>query len=211
VALGVVGAVVAVLAFGGGGGGGKTAANSTPTTTAAATGPVAPVTLLAALMPTGIASQCKTQPTASYGAVQTELCHPPANAPTSFPQTFSFSFFRSHAALRHAYSDLKSTLDVGFCGDTRGQKTWIHLSTGKTGGLRVCGSTATGDSMIVWTHEKLGNFDHVDMLGVATASGRGANLFRNWWSAIKDDVGKCRPLLPTNVCYATVQKFEKSA
>ena len=91
---------------------------------------------------------------------------------------------------------LKSTLVVGFCGDTRGEKTWIHLSTGKTGGVRVCGSADNGDSMVMWTHEKLGNFDHVDMLGVARASGRGANLFRSWWGAIKDDVGKCRPLLP---------------
>ena len=66
------------------------------------------MSLLAALMPTGIASQCTTQQTASYGAVQTELCHPPANAPTSFPQTFSFSFFRSHAALRTAYDNSRT-------------------------------------------------------------------------------------------------------
>ena len=65
--------------------------------------------------------------------------------------------------------------------------------------------------MMVWTHEKLGSFDHVDMLGVARASGRGANLFRDWWSAIKSDIGKCRPQLPLNVCTATVQHFEKSA
>jgi hypothetical protein len=76
--------------------------------------------------------------------------------------------------------------------------------------VRVCGNADNGDSMVIWTHEKLGNFDHVDMLGVARASGRGANLFRSWWGAIKDDVGKCRPLLATNVCNATVQQFEKS-
>ena len=115
----------------------------------------------------------------------------------------------AHAALLSAYDGLKSSLVPGFCGDTKGQKTWIHKSTGKTGGVRVCGSADNGDSMVVWTHEKLGNYDHVDMLGVARASGRGANLYRSWWGAIKDDVGKCRPLLPTNICNATVQKFEK--
>ena len=221
VALGIVGAVLALVLSGGGGKSaatGQTTQTTTHTTTQATTqattqqttGPATPVSLLAALMPTGIASQCSTQPTASYGAVQTELCHPPANAPTSFPQTFSFSFFRSRGALRRAYDGLKSTLAVGFCGDTRGEKAWIHLSTGKTGGVRVCGNTASGDSMILWTHEKLGNYDHVDMLGVASTSNRGANLFRSWWGAVKDDVGKCRPLLATNVCYATVQHFEKS-
>ena len=168
------------------------------------------MSLLAALMPTGVAAQCNTAQTASYGAVQTEVCHPPANAPTSSPQTFSFSFFRSHAALRHAYAAEKSGLVIGDCGGTHGEKTWIHLSTGKKGGLRVCGAAANGDSMVVWTHEKHGSFDHVDMLGVARASARGANLFRTWWGGIKDEVGKCRPLLPEDVCFATVQHFESS-
>ena len=209
VVLSSVAAVVAVVALGGGGG--KSAATTQTTSQATTqTVPVGPVSLLAALMPTGIATQCKTQGTASYGAVQTELCHPPANAPTSFPQTFSFSFFRSHAALRTAFNGLKRSLVLGFCGDTKGQKPWIHKSTGKTGGVRVCGSADNGDSMVIWTHEKLGNYDHVDMLGVARASGRGANLFRSWWGAIKDDVGKCRPLLPTNVCNATVQRNSRS-
>jgi protein kinase-like protein len=208
VALGIAAAVVAFFAFGGGGGKGAPTTQTTgqPSTQTVPTGPVS---LLAALMPTGIAAQCKTEATASYGAVETELCHPPANAPTSFPQTFSFSFFRSHAALHTAFDGLKSSLVLGFCGDTKGQKVWIHKATGKTGGVRVCGSADNGDSMVIWTHEKLGNYDHVDMLGVARATGRGANLFRSWWGAIKDDVGKCRPLLPTNVCNATVKKFEK--
>jgi serine/threonine protein kinase len=222
VALGVVGAVLAVVIFGGGGGKGATsdAVTTQQTVTTAQTGTTsqtattaqtaAPVSLLAAVMPTGIAAQCATQPKASYGAVETELCHPPANAPTSSPQTFSFSFFRSHAALRRAYGDLKSSLVVGDCGATHGQKEWHHLSTGKTGGVLTCGSASNGDSMVVWTHEKLGSVDHVDMLGVARASSRGANLFGSWWGGVKDNVGKCRPLLPGNVCLATVQHFEKS-
>jgi hypothetical protein len=212
VALGIVGAVLALVLSGGGGNSAastQTTQQTTQQTTPQTTGAVAPVSLLSALMPTGIAAECKTKATASYGAVETELCQPPANAPTSFPQAFSFSFFRSRAALRRAYKGVKSTLAVGFCGDTRGEKPWIHLSTGKTGGVRICGNTASGDSMIVWTHEKLGNYDHVDMLGVARTPNRGANLFRSWWGAVKDDVGKCRPLLATNVCYATVKHFDK--
>ena len=80
----------------------------------------------------------------------------------------------------------------------------------KTGGVLTCGNAANGDSMVVWTHEKLGSVDHVDMLGVARASSRGANLFGSWWGGVKDNVGKCRPLLPGNVCLATVEHFEKS-
>lgn len=212
IAIGVAGVVLAVVLLGGGDG--KPAAQpqsgTTQQTQPGTTQPAAPVDLLAALMPTGISSQCKTQQSASYGAVVTEICNPPANAPISSPQTFSFSFFRSHAALIRAYADLKSSLAVGDCGASPGQQKWIHLSTGKTGGVRVCGAGANGTSTIVWTHEKLGGVDHVDMLGYARASGRGANLFRNWWNAVKDNVGKCRPLLPADVCTATVLHFEKS-
>jgi serine/threonine-protein kinase len=224
VVLAIVAAVVAVLALTGGGS--KHAATtttqtaattaSTPATTpkttttqTTSTAAAAPVALLAALMPSGIAAQCKTAATPSYDAVETEECHPPANAPTSFPTDFSFSFFRSHATLRASYDALKSKLAVGHCGGDVGQKKWIHLSTGKTGGIRICGNADNGDSMILWTHERNGSFDHVDMLGVARTPDRGANLFRSWWNAVKDDVGKCRPLLAENVCYATTQKFEK--
>ena len=83
-------------------------------------------------MPTGIAAQCKTEGTASYDAVETELCHPPANAPTSFPQTFSFSFYRSHAALRTAFDGLKKQFVLGFCGPG-GEKARIHKATGQDG------------------------------------------------------------------------------
>jgi serine/threonine protein kinase len=187
-----------------------TTSTGTTTSTTSTTTSAAPVALIAALMPTGIAAQCKTQATPSYDAVETELCHPPANAPTSFPTEFSFSFFRSHAALLASYDSLKSKLVIGACGGTVGEKAWIHPSTGKTGGARICGNADNGDSMILWTHERRGSFDHVDMLGVARTSSRGANLFRSWWNAVKDDVGKCRPLLAENVCYATTRHFEKS-
>ena len=195
----VIGAVIlAVALFTGGGSSANNAASTKP------------VSLLDALMPTGIASQCATQQAPSHGAVQTELCHPPANAPTSFPQTFSFSFYRSKASLLRAYTSLEDGLVIGNCGDTKGSMVWIHHSTGKTGGVRVCGSSAAGNSMVVWTHEKLGSPDHVDMLGVAEASGRGANIFRGWWTAVKDDVGKCRPLIGEDTCSATVKHFESS-
>jgi serine/threonine-protein kinase len=220
----IVAAVVAVIALTGGSsknatttasnpppttGSTSTTGTNTTTTKTTTTAAAAPVPLLAALLPTGIAAQCKTAATPRYDAVETEVCHPPANAPTSFPTEFSFSFFRSHAALRASYNALKDQLVVGHCGATVGQAAWHHLSTGKTGGIRICGNAQNGDSEIIWTHERLGNFDHVDMLGVASTPDRGANLFRSWWNAVKDDAGKCRPLLAENVCYATTQKFEK--
>ena len=95
VAAGAVGAVLAVVLLGGDGKGG--AAQPTQQTAPAAS--VAPVSLLAALMPKGIAAQCKTAQTPSYGAVQTELCHPPANAR---PPSHRRSPSRSSAVRRHS-------------------------------------------------------------------------------------------------------------
>jgi serine/threonine protein kinase len=194
----------------------STTQQTQPTTqqTQPQTQPVKPVSLLDALFttgPTGIAGQCKTASAASYGAVITEACTSPASAPISSPHAFSFSFFRSRAALLSAYDQVKKGFGPADCGGTAGQRTWHHQSTGKTGGLVACGVDAkTGDSIIVWTHEKLGSVDHVDMLGFARVSGRGANLFANWWGKVRNYAGKCRPALPADVCIATVQQFEKS-
>ena len=81
---------------------------------------------------------------ASYGAVQTELCHPPANAPTSSPQDVLLLVLSQS---RRAPSRLRRPEEQPRPGRLRrssqGQRDWIHLSTGKTGGVRVCGTPTT--------------------------------------------------------------------
>ena len=152
-----------------------------------------------------------TQQKASYGAVETILCHPPANAPTSFPQEYSFSFFPTHAALRRSFDDVAG-LALGFCGSTRGQDAGKGKSTSIAGGVRVWRQRrqrGRDDRTATRREEQYAPLDHVDMLGVARASGRCADLYRSWWGAVKNTVGKCRPLLPENVCFATVRHFEQ--
>jgi hypothetical protein len=65
----------------------------------------------------------------------------------------------------------------------------------------------SGNSVVVWTHEKLGSPDHGNMLGVATEPGRSPSLFRSWWNAINDDVGKCRPKIPEDTCFTAVKEL----
>ena len=198
------------VAFGGGGGKRRGGTRSRRTQQQQ-TGPCGPVTLLAALMPTGIAAQCKTAGDRELRRRPDRALPPARQCSDVVPADVLVLVLpqprRAPQRLRRPEEHARASASAA---PTQGEKAWIHLSTGKTGGVRVCGNADNGDSMVIWTHEKLGNFDHVDMLGVARASGRGANLFRSWWGAIKDDVGKCRPLLPTNVCNATVQHFEKS-
>ncbi len=200
--------IIAVLVAGGiaaavllSGGSKKKATTTTGGTVAA------PTTLLSGLVPTGISTSCTTLNTPSKGAVETDSCTPPDNSPTSYPDEFSLSFYATGAALETAYEKAKSSVKIGNCGATPGEKTWLHVATGKRGGRRLCGSDKAGDAVIVWTHEKLGSPDHFDMLGSARAAGRGSNLFRSWWNAVNDDVGKCRPALAEDACFTLVKKF----
>lgn len=196
----VLGSILAVVLLAGGDD--SESSGTTGTTTGGST----PTTLLSALLPSDIAANCTISATPSEGALETENCTSPTDAPTSFPQSYTLSFYPTASALEGAYDDARGAVDIGDCGGTFGEKQWIHAATGNVGGRRVCGlDQENGDSVVAWTHEKRGSPDHVDMVGVARTSRRGANVFRSWWNAINDDVGKCRPRIPENVCHAAVR------
>ena len=59
--------------------------------------------------------------------------------------------------------------------------------------------------MIVWTHEKLGSEDHVDMLGTAREPSRSPTIFAGWWNSVNDFIGKCRQLVAEHTCLAVIQ------
>jgi len=206
-ALVIAGAIVgAVLAFSGGSSSksssGKTTSNGTPTT------------LRDALLPTGIAKNCEVQSTPDKGAVETDTCSSPASAPSAYPDSFTLNFFSSPSVRQTAYDDAKKGVRILNCGGVPGQSNWVHQSDGKLGGVVVCGiDKKTGDSTIVWTHEKRGNPTHVDMVGVALEPGRGTSMYRSWWrpvagSTANSALGRCRPALSEEACDAVVKKFE---
>jgi tRNA A-37 threonylcarbamoyl transferase component Bud32 len=200
---GIVGAVLALT-------GGSSNKSSSGNTTSNA-----PTTLRDALLPTGVARYCKVQSTAEKGAVETDTCSSPASAPSAYPDKFTLSFYPSASARKAAYEQAKKGVRVLNCGGVSGQSKWVHQADGKTGGLVVCGiDKQTGDSTIAWSHEKLGNPTHVDMVGIALEPGRGTSMFRSWWkpvagSTANSALGKCRPALSEAACNAIVTKFEK--
>ena len=193
---GIVGAVIALT----GGGSSSTGAGPTTTSTGGAES-----TLMSVLVPSQIAAACTTQNTPAKGAVETETCTPTAGAPTSFPDELTLSFFPNARTLETAYQNAKKGVTIGNCGNIPGEKRWIHLSTGRTGGRRFC-YTKGNESLVVWTHEKLGSDDHVDMLGIAKEPGRAPTVF-NWWNSLKDVIGKCRGKAAEDVCLNTIQKL----
>jgi hypothetical protein len=200
-ALVIAGIILAVVLLSGG-------SDKKSTTTTG--GNETPTTLLAAVMPSGIAKQCNTDSKTVKGAVESETCAPPDNAPNSYPEQFTLAFYPNATARDTAYDAAKASIKIGSCGGTPGEKTWLHVSTGERGGRRVCGTdNKTGASVITWTHEKLGSPTHVDTVGIARSSIRGANLFSQWWNSVNDDIGKCRPKLGETSCFAVVKKFEQ--
>jgi Protein kinase domain len=188
--------------------------SASATTGAATTGettaepePAAPTALAEVLMPTQIAKGCTTAGTPRPGAVETNDCTPTEGAPTSHPNEFQLSFFPDQITLEAAYNEIKDEVRQTACGGTTGERVWIHAATGKRGGRRFCALDSDGDFVVVWTHEKIGADDHVDMLGLATEPGRSPTTFTSWWAAINDDVGKCRPKVSEETCFDTISRL----
>jgi hypothetical protein len=207
-------AIAAILLVGGDGEG--TAAKTTPTETAATTPqPPAPASLVEVLAPTQIAAAC-TSEAPRAGAVETDACTPREGAPTAEPDEVELSFFPSgdflqpsSRPLEKAYASEKGLGRETRCGTTAGERVWIHQATGKRGGRRVCLIDDRGNFVVVWTHEKLGAPDHVDMLGIAREPGRSPASFRSWWTSVKDNIGKCRPKVAEDTCLETIERISQ--
>jgi hypothetical protein len=195
------------------GGNNKSSASgtTTPTTTAAAGGATAADNLLAVLAPTQIAKICKQAESPANGALETDDCTSPPNAPVSDPNSFQLSFYPGSQAMLAAYNDeldkAKGGGGLAKCGSNpAGVQFWVH-PTGKLGGRRFCFIDTSGNYVVVWTHEKRGSEDHVDMLGTASEPGRAPTIVTSWWGPLKNFIGKCRPQVGEEVCLNTIEKI----
>jgi hypothetical protein len=143
-------------------------------------------------------SQCEKAPTRE-GASRTITCEPSGSA--NF-EDLELSLYSSSSAMRASYDQLKEEFGIteeefGRCDGAawEGEAEWLHNS-GKVGGRRFCTfaeDTATGGqkAVIIWTHERLGQPSHRDMIGVARheeLASRDLSRFFNFW---KEELGKC--------------------
>jgi serine/threonine-protein kinase len=177
-----------------------TGATTQGTTTAA---PAAAVGL-AGVVPNEIYKYC-TEVAPSQGAALAATCRPPSSGSTFYPNSWEISLFANSAALNKAYNTLrkdhKVRQDFGRCSGITwgGEYAWKH-GPDKPGGREFC--YFDGDfAVIVWTHEKLGQASHIDMLGVARASGSDHSNLYNWFRFWHHRIGKC----PAPDCTAKLQ------
>jgi serine/threonine-protein kinase len=207
--LAAIGLIIAVLALSGGDddgepqGAGQTGGQTTTGEEPAAT----PASLIDVLVPTQIARTCTSSTTAREGALETYVCTAAEGASVSDPNEVELSFFADGQSLEQAYAATKEGVEPVSCTAATGERLWTHPTTGGRGGRRLCFVDQSGSFVIVWTHEKLDAPDHVDMLGIAREPGRSPTVFRTWWNALNDSLGKCRPQVAEDACFEAIQQL----
>jgi hypothetical protein len=149
-----------------------------------------------ALMPQGLSRNCVKQPVANIGAVETAVCVPPATGGGGqfSPDRWEVSIFPSGAAVRAAYTAELRRHNLapgqGRCNRLTwgGEGPWSH-GPGKPGGRRMCFFDGN-DAVIVWTHERLKQPTHRDILGIAREGGSDHAGLTSWWGYAHHLIGK---------------------
>jgi hypothetical protein len=173
---------------------GSSAAQQTTTTRGSTpTAPSANLTL-ADVVPARLWAGCEVQTVPEPTAVETAVCLPQSSVTRFQPDRWQISIYPTGRALRAAYESERRGHDVarnqGSC--TRffwgGEGAWEH-GPGKPGGRLFCYFDGN-DAVIVWTHERLGQPSHKNVLAIAREGGSDhARLFL-WWRPWHHLIGK---------------------
>ena len=146
---------------------------------------------LDALVPAGLWKDCRVQSVANPSAIQTAVCLPSSG----MPDRWEISMYPNAATLAAAYtSQLGPREDVprdkGKCNafSWGGEHAWLH-GPDKPGGRVFCYFDGN-DAVIVWTHERLGQPTHRDILAVAREGGSDHAGLTHWWRPWHHKVGK---------------------
>jgi serine/threonine-protein kinase len=149
-------------------------------------------TTIAGIVPRDITKNCKKAATRE-GAAETVTC---SSQGVEFFPTLELSFFNDSNSMRTVYDQLKAEQNItqtnyGRCDAAGwdGEAQWKHL-TGKVGGHRFC-KFEGNEAVIYWTHERLGQPSHRDMLGIARTDELAVDQLSNWFRFWKERIGKC--------------------
>jgi len=147
-----------------------------------------------ALIPVSLRKACVKQSVPDIGAVATAVCLPPSGATGFYPDRWQVSTYPSGAAVRAAYHTerrrQKLGRNSGKCNSLSwgGESAWAH-GPGKPGGRRLCYFDGD-DAVIVWTHERLGQPNHRDILAIAREGGSDHVRLIGWWTYAHHLIGK---------------------
>jgi class 3 adenylate cyclase len=179
-----------------GGSKGDTSSGATGNSAGTGTGTVevASASDVKALIPASLRKTCVKQQVPDTGAVATAVCLPLPGATGFYPDRWQVSIYPNGAAVRAAYEAerrrQKLTRNSGKCSSLSwgGEGPWAH-GPGKPGGRRLCYFDGN-DAVIVWSHERLGQPNHRDILAMAREGGTDHVRLIGWWTYAHHLIGK---------------------
>jgi class 3 adenylate cyclase len=189
---------VVYLTAGGGAQPGNASTSMTTTKDGSAAGPPPEVALspdagLEAIVPAQIWKDCKLQTVAQPDAKETAVCLPPAGT----PDRWEISSYRSGSDLMSAYrAEFRRAGGIapnsGRCNAFTwgGELQWLH-GPSKPGGRAFCYFDGN-DAVIVWTHQRLGQLTHRDVLVTAREGGSDHVTLTRWWRPWHHLIGKAQ-------------------
>jgi class 3 adenylate cyclase len=152
---------------------------------------LAPNAGLDAIVPAEIWKDCRVQSVPQPDAIETAVCVPS----DGMPDRWEISAYRSKSDLMAAYRAEFGRHDEidsnsGRCNafSWGGELQWLH-GPGKPGGRTLC--YFDGDeAVIAWTHERLGQLTHRDVLVTAREGGSDHVGLARWWRPWHHVIGK---------------------
>lgn len=154
---------------------------------------LAPNAGLDAIVPAAIWKDCRLQTVPQPTAVQTAVCLPPQG----MPDRWEISSYRSASDLMSAYRSEVArhegiAANTGRCNAFAwgGELQWLH-GRDKPGGRAFCYFDGN-DAVIVWTHERLGQLTHRDVLVTAREGGSDHVSLTRWWRPWHHLIGKAQ-------------------
>ncbi|HET7854836.1 MAG TPA: adenylate/guanylate cyclase domain-containing protein [Gaiellaceae bacterium] len=146
---------------------------------------------LASIVPPAIWKDCHVQAVPNPRAVETAACVPP----NGVPDRWEISRYTSGRTLGAAYrSEFGKRADIqankGKCNAFvwGGERQWQH-GPNKPGGREFCYFDGN-DAVIVWSHERLGQPTHRDILVIAREGGSDHAGLTRWWRPWHHLIGK---------------------
>jgi hypothetical protein len=146
---------------------------------------------LDAIVPAELWKDCQPQTVPEPTASETAVCLPPDGT----PDRWEISSYEDEAALTAAYEgELRRREDVernqGKCNafSWGGERAWLH-GPDKPGGRTFCYFDGN-DAVIVWTHQRLDQPTHRDVLMIARESGSDHARLTHWWRPWHHLIGK---------------------
>jgi class 3 adenylate cyclase len=149
---------------------------------------------LADLVPAKLWASCETQTVPEPNALETAVCLPQSGVTGFQPDRWQISIYPNGRTVRAAYNSEREShrLDRGRgrCNALSwgGETAWEH-GPGKPGGRLLCYFDGD-DAVAVWTHERLGQPTHRDILAIAREGGSDHARLFHWWLPWHHLIGK---------------------